>query len=97
MTGVQTCALPISATTLVLKAGDVFSIAGVESVNPLNFQASGNDMQFVVTADVTSDGAGAATVPINPTIISDTSNPRRNVSVPVPNAEIGRASCRERV
>jgi hypothetical protein len=39
--------------TLVLRAGDVFRIAGLNIV-------------FTATADVTSDGSGLATIPLNP-------------------------------
>lgn len=66
-------------------AGDVFSIAGVESVNPVGRAATGQDMQFVVTANASSDGSGNVTVSVAPAIISDTSNPNRNVSNAIPN------------
>lgn len=52
-----------------LKKGDVFTVAGVFAVNPLTYQSTGALQQFVVTADVSSDGAGAATIPISPSII----------------------------
>jgi hypothetical protein len=65
--------------------GDVISIAGVQSVNPVGRAATGQDMQFVVTANASSDGAGNITVQVSPSIISDTSNPNRNVSNAVPN------------
>lgn len=65
--------------------GDVISIAGVQSVNPVGRAATGQNMQFVVTANASSDGAGNITVLVNPTIISDTSNPNRNVSNAIPN------------
>lgn len=65
--------------------GDVFSIAGVESVNPVGRAATGQNMQFVVTANASSNGAGELTVSVAPTIISDTANPNRNVSNAVPN------------
>lgn len=51
-----------------LKKGDVFTIAGVNAVNPQNQQDTGALRQFVVTADVSSDGAGNATIPISPAI-----------------------------
>jgi P22 coat protein - gene protein 5 len=51
-----------------LKKGDVFTIAGVNAVNPQNQQDTGALRQFVVTADVNSDGAGNATIPISPAI-----------------------------
>ena len=41
------------ASTTVLRAGDVFRIAGINIV-------------FTATADVTSDGSGLATIPLNP-------------------------------
>jgi len=65
--------------------GDVISIAGVESVNPVGRASTGQDMQFVVTANASSDGGGNITVSVSPTIISDTLNPNRNVSNAVPN------------
>jgi hypothetical protein len=42
--------------------GDVISIAGVQSVNPVGRASTGQDMQFVVTANASSDGAGNITV-----------------------------------
>jgi coat protein Gp5 len=52
-----------------LKKGDILTIAGVNSVNPLGYSSTGRLQQFVVTAD-TSDSSGAmATLPISPSII----------------------------
>jgi hypothetical protein len=65
--------------------GDVISISGVESVNPVGRAATGQDMQFVVTANASSNGTGDIVVSVSPSIISDTSNPNRNVSNPIPN------------
>ncbi len=65
--------------------GDVISIGGVESVNPVGRAATGQDMQWVVTANASSDGGGNITVQVAPSIISDTQNPNRNVSNPIPN------------
>lgn len=53
-----------------LKKGDVFTIAGVKAVNPQNYRSTTQLMQFVVTADTASDGAGAATIPIYPPIVT---------------------------
>lgn len=56
------------ATTL--NKGDIFTIAGVNSVNPLTYQSTGRLQQFVVTA-TTSDSSGeTATLPISPSIIT---------------------------
>lgn len=68
------------STTGIFKAGDVLSVASVQSVNRVTRQSTGQDMQFVVTADANSDGAGDATVSISPTIITATTNPNRNVT-----------------
>ena len=53
-----------------LNKGDIFTIAGVNSVHPLSYSSSGRLQQFVVTA-TTSDSSGAmATLPISPSIIT---------------------------
>jgi len=65
--------------------GDLFSIAGVQSVNPIGRKATGQNMQFVVQAPADSDVGGNIVVQIQPAIISDVTNPNRNVSNPVPN------------
>jgi hypothetical protein len=70
-----------------LKAGDVFTIAGVNKVNPITKQDTGVLQQFVVTADVASDGSGNATISIAPTIYS--SGQLQNVSaLPADNAAL---------
>lgn len=65
-------------------AGDVISISGVKSVNPVGRASTGQDMQFVITQNANSSG-GAVTIRVSPSIISDTSNPNRNVTNAVPN------------
>ena len=65
--------------------GDLISIEGVQSVNPVGRASTGQDMQFVVTANASSDGGGNITVSVSPIIISDTQNPNRNVSNAIPN------------
>lgn len=70
-----------------LKKGDVFTIANVNAVNPLTYQSTGDLQQFVVTADVSSDGSGNLTAAISPSIV--TSGPTQNVdSAPADNAAI---------
>lgn len=61
-----------------LKAGDVVTFAGCNSVNPVTKQTTGQLMQFVVTADVSSDGAGNLTMTVSPAII--TAGPFQNVT-----------------
>ena len=53
-----------------LKQGDVFTIAGVNAVNPETKADTGALQTFVVTADFSSDGTGAGTVTISPAIIA---------------------------
>lgn len=69
-------------------AGDVISIAGVQSVNPLSRQGTGQDMQFVILANASSNGAGAITITVAPSIISSTSSPLQNVSNAVPSGAV---------
>lgn len=59
------------------KKGDVFTLAGVFSVNPLSKVSTARLQQFTLTADIT-DTAGAATLSISPSII--TSGALQNVS-----------------
>lgn len=59
-----------AAASLRLRKGDVFTIAGVFALNPQSYETTGILQQFTVTADVSSDGAGNATVPISPAINS---------------------------
>lgn len=55
------------ASTAILKAGDIITIADVLAVNPQNRALTGSGVrQFTVTADVSSDGSGNATIPIFP-------------------------------
>src|SRR5574337_1057292 len=64
-----TTSLPISFTgaAQTWKAGDVFTIANVFSVNPQTRQSTGSLQQFVVTADIPSSSA-TATLVVSPAI-----------------------------
>ena len=74
-------------TTAIFKEGDIITIAGVNSVNPLTKQSNGELQKFVVTTDITSTGGGAATIPVSPEIISTGSY--QNVdALPADNAAI---------
>lgn len=76
-----------TASTAALKAGDVFTIAGVYRVHPETKQSTGILQQFVVTADGVASGGGALTVGVSPAII--TSGATQNVSgSPADNAAI---------
>lgn len=63
--------------------GDLIQIAGVNSVNPLSRQSTGQNMQFVITGAANSSGGGAVTITVSPSIITDTNSPLQNVSNPV--------------
>lgn len=54
--------------TYALKAGDIFTIAGVNAVNPVSYADTGELQQFVLTADVS--GSSTATLSISPSIIT---------------------------
>lgn len=51
-------------STQILNQGDVIQFANVYAVNPQSLQTFGTLANFGVTADVTSDGGGAATIPV---------------------------------
>ncbi len=53
-----------------LKKGDTFTLVGVNATNPMNGQDLGYLRRFTVTADVSSDASGLATLPIYPPIIA---------------------------
>lgn len=78
-----------------LKAGDVFTIAGVIAVNPETKVSTGALQQFVVTADVSSDAGGNATIVISPAIIAGgayqnvTARPADNAAITVQSGTAG--------
>ncbi|CAB4153071.1 Major capsid protein Gp5 [uncultured Caudovirales phage] len=70
-----------------VKAGDVFTIANVYSVNAQTKVSTGQLQQFVITADGSSDGSGNLTLTVSPAII--TGGAYQNVnSVPADNAAL---------
>jgi hypothetical protein len=72
-----------------LKEGDIFTIAGVNSVNPQSRQDTGQLQQFVCTADKSSDGSGNLTATISPSITTSgafqtvTGSPADNAAITV--------------
>lgn len=60
------------------KKGDKITCAGVNRVNILTKQDTGELMIFTVTADTDSDGSGNVTIPISPAIVA--SGPYQNVT-----------------
>lgn len=59
-----------AAAAARVKAGDVFTLAGVYDVNPVTKATLPHLKMFVVTADASSDGSGNATLTIAPPIIT---------------------------
>lgn len=69
------------------KAGEVFTIAGVNAINPRTKADLGYLKQFTIMADATSDGVGNVTLTIAPAIIA--SGAFQNVSAaPADNAAL---------
>jgi hypothetical protein len=64
--GSTTIVLAGVGNALTIKAGDVFTVAGVFSVNPQTRESTGSLQQFVVVADTVSSAGGAATVTVSP-------------------------------
>ena len=59
----------LDAFAVMRRNGDIFTVAGVFSVNPISYTSTGRLQQFTVTATI-SDTAGAITVAISPSIIT---------------------------
>lgn len=78
-----------AAAAARLAKGDVFTIAGVNAVNPETKADTGALRNFVVTAAVSSDGAGNLTAVISPAIIAGgayqnvTARPADNAAITV--------------
>jgi P22 coat protein - gene protein 5 len=76
-----------TATSTSLNPGDVFTIAGVYSVNPQTKDTLSSLQQFTVTTKSVTDGSGNSTLAISPAII--TTGGFQNVSAaPADNAAI---------
>lgn len=78
----------LTATTGTINAGEVFEIAGIESVNHINKTATGRTMQFVATAAATADGAGVATVSVAPVVYGPTEPTLQNISAAIAGGEV---------
>lgn len=57
-------------TTNAVRAGDVFTIAGVNAVNPKSRMDTGKLRYFVATANASSNASGEVAVPIAPAVIT---------------------------
>jgi hypothetical protein len=70
----STLAITGLGANATVSAGDVFTIAAVNAVNPQNRQSTGYLRQFTVTAAGTANGSGQLTVSIFPPINTVASN-----------------------
>ena len=66
-----------ASITNYFRKGDVINLASVQAINPQNYQSTGRNFDFVVTANVNSTAGGALTIPISPSIVM--SGPFQNV------------------
>jgi len=57
-----------------LNEGDVIQFDGVFDINPMSYQSTGRLKDYVVSADVFSDGSGNATIPFSPPLVYGASN-----------------------
>jgi len=70
--GATTVAITGDSGSATFKAGDVFTIANVYSVNPQTRQSTGSLQQFVVTADATASSGAWSSVSVSPAIYTPT-------------------------
>jgi P22 coat protein - gene protein 5 len=75
-----------TASAAILKQGDIIEFATVNAVNPMTRALYGGLRHFVVTADVSADGSGNATIPIYPPVIPAPAQ-FATTDVAVPNAK----------
>ena len=64
--GANTLAISFTSGSPTFNVGDVFTIAGVYSVNPQTRQSTGSLQQFVVTVPVTVSSTTTATLTVSP-------------------------------
>jgi hypothetical protein len=76
-----------ASITGYLKKGDVIQFAGVYAVNSMNYQSTGVLQDFVVQADVDTNGSGQASVNIKPSIITSGTN-QTVTAAPADNAAV---------
>lgn len=79
-----------------LNVGDVFTVGGVNKVNPVSKADTGQLQQFVVTAAFSSDGSGNGSISVSPAFIL--TGPLQNITaLPAANAAITPLSAASKV
>jgi hypothetical protein len=68
--GATSISLTGLGASTTIRAGEVFTIGSVFSVNPQTRESTGSLQQFVVTTDVTASAGGVATVSVSPAIFT---------------------------
>ena len=70
-----------------VRAGDIFTVAAVNQVNPMSGISTGNLKRFVIRTNTADAGADMATMPIAPTLVYASGNALSNVdAVPLTTA-----------
>lgn len=69
-----------ATSTLVLKQGDIVSFTSSNAVNPVSYRNTRQRRTYTITADVTSDAGGLATLPIFPPLSADATSPFQTVN-----------------
>lgn len=59
-----------SSAAAIMSIGDVFTVAGVFSVNPQTRLSTGQLQQFTVASTMVNDGSGNSTIAISPAIVT---------------------------
>jgi hypothetical protein len=70
--GSNTISLAGVGNALTVKAGDVFTVAGVFAVNPQTRESTGSLQQFVAVVDAVSSAGGVASVTVSPAMYTST-------------------------
>lgn len=76
-----------TANSAILKEGDIVSFAGANGVNYISYRDIRQLRTFRVTADVTADGSGNATIPVFPAFNADSTDSEQTITaLPAVNA-----------
>lgn len=78
----------LTTTSGTITKGTVFTIATVFMVHPITKVLTNRLQQFVVTADVTADGAGDVDLPISPALYAASGGLKNVSNLPADNAAI---------
>lgn len=83
-----TLAVKSLANGATVTKGTVFTVAGVNKVHPITKADTGVLQQFVVTANVTADGTGDATLAISPSLYAGSAGLQNITALPAVDAVV---------